>query len=176
MRLLILPLLVTIACAPVSSGQMGTGLPAGATGADVRVDEARPSVLTVPGASVEEVWHVLPAVFRALEIPGAVIDADALSYGNGRVTTPTVSGRSTRDLFRCGAGAGLTRGQYRIQFSITAQPRSTPSGDTELFIQTLAYGRLVDASRTGTTHCVSNGVLEEKLLEQVMTELGRGGD
>ncbi len=170
---LLLTLLVQVGCAPATGGPMGTGLPATASGPEVRVDEALPSVLAFPEATVEELWKVLPAAFRALGITAGVTDADALVYGNGRVPETTVAGRSTRDLFRCSAGAGLSLGQYRIQFGITAQPRRVRTGGSELFVQTAAFGRFVSASQSGTVYCVSNGALEGKIKEQAEAELAR---
>lgn len=170
-------LIVTLAlfgCASASSAPMGSGLPASAAGPEVRVDEALPSVLSFPGATVQELWRALPAAFRAVGMTAGVVDAEALVYGNGRVTETTVAGRPTRDLFRCSAGSSLSLGQYRIQFGITAQPRPLRTGGAELFIQTVASGRSVSASQSGTVHCVSNGSLESKIKEQVAAELARG--
>lgn len=75
---LLLLLLLPAGCAPTSSAQMGTGLPGAMSGPEVRVDEALPSVLDFPRASVEDLWRVLPATFQALGIPGGILDAGAL--------------------------------------------------------------------------------------------------
>ncbi|MGD8276402.1 MAG: hypothetical protein PVH00_00185 [Gemmatimonadota bacterium] len=164
----LLSLLVLAAgCAAGPSGRLVTGQPASMEGAEVRVTDTEPSVLEFPGATVEAVWKILPAVFSILEIPASVIDADARLYGNGRVTETRVAGRATRDLFRCGDDASLSPSQYRVQFGISAQPRPGPRGGVELFVQTTAFGRFVSASRSGTTHCVSNGTLETSIKEQV---------
>jgi len=172
----LLPLLVLAAgCAAGPSGRLGTGLPASMEGSEVRVDETAPSVLEFPGATVEAVWKVLPAVFSILEIPASVLDADARLYGNGRVTETRVAGRPTRDLFRCGDDTSLSPSQYRVQFGISAQPRPWPRGGVELYVQTTAFGRFVSASRSGTTHCVSNGTLEKRIKEQVDIALAVGG-
>ena len=170
------PLLVLAAsCAPGPSGQMGTGLAPTVSGPEVRVDEPLPSVLAFPQASVEDLWKVLPATFQALGITAGIIDAGGLVFGNGRVPESTVAGRSTVDLFRCAASSSLSVGRYRVQFGISAQPRKMASGGAELFVQTTAFGRMVSGSRSGTTHCVSNGTLEMKIQEQVETELARIG-
>jgi hypothetical protein len=50
-----------------------------------------------------------------------------------------------------------------------------PGGGAELFVQIEAFGRFVSASRSGTTHCVSNGKLELKIEEQMKAELARIG-
>jgi hypothetical protein len=140
-----------------------------------------PSLLQVSGDTVMSAMpsahlrKLLPATFRALDIPAGIIDARNLVYGNEKVTETTVAARSTRDLFRCSAGAGLSLGQYRIQFGITAQPRRLPSGGAELFLQTAAFGRLVSGNQSGTTQCVSNGVLDLKIREQMDIELARIG-
>ena len=144
-------------------------------GSEVRVDETAPAVLEFPGATVDGVWKVLPAAFSALEIPASILDARAKTYGNARVTETEVAGRSTRNLFRCGDDASLSPSQYRIEFGISAQPRPAPTGGVQLFVQTTAFGRFVSASRTGTTHCVSNGSIEKRLQEQIEIELSRGG-
>lgn len=91
------------------------------------------------------------------------------------MTQTTVAGKATRDLFRCGSQSGLAVGAYRVEFGITVQPRKTPAGGTELFVQTLASGRLVSGSRSGVTHYVSDGTLEAKIREQVALELARRG-
>ena len=166
-------ILLSVFAAGCAGGQLGSGLQGTAPGPEVRVDETLPSVLAFPRASVEDLWRVLPAAFRALEIPAGIIDPGALIYGNGRVTETSVAGRSTRDLFRCGATSGLSRGQYRIQFGISVQPRKVEGGGAELFLQTQASGSLVSGSRSGTTNCVSNGTLELRLKEQMDIELGR---
>ncbi len=172
----LLPLLVFVAgCAPGPGGQMGSGLPTSVGGPEVRVEGTLPSVLAFPQSSVDDLWRVLPATFLALDIPAGIIDARNLVYGNEKVTETTVAGRSTRDLFRCSAGAGLALGQYRIQFGITAQPRKIPSGGAELFLQTAAFGRIMSGSQSGTTQCVSNGVLDLKIREQMDIELARIG-
>jgi hypothetical protein len=158
----------------MTSGQLGTGSPTTFAGPEVRVDETLPSVLAFRGATVQEVWRVLPAVFAELGIPAGVIDADDLIFGQGKVTETRVAGTSTRNLFRCSASSGLSLGQYRIEFSISAQPRPGEGG-AELFVQTEAFGRMVSASRSGTTHCVSNGKLEMKIDEMVRIQLRRGG-
>ena len=173
-RLLLLSALAA-GCAPTSGTQMGTGLQGSMAGPEVRVDETLPSVLAFPGATVEDLWRVLPATFQALDIPAGVIDPEALIYGNGRVTETTVAGESTRDLFRCGSSSGLSVAQYRVQFGISVQPRNVEGRGAELFLQTQAFGRLVSGSRSGTTNCVSNGTLEKKIQEQLEVELGRGG-
>jgi len=144
-------------------------------GPEVRVDEALPSVLDFPRTTVEDLWRVLPATFQALGIPAGILDAGSMVYGNDRVTQTTVAGKATRDLFRCGSQSGLAVGSYRVEFGITAQPRKTPDGGAELFVQTLAAGRLVSGSRAGVTHCVSDGTLEAKIKEQVAVELARRG-
>jgi len=166
-------LAVSAACAPVSSGELSPGLQGTVSGSEVRVDETLPSVLAFPQATVDDLWKALPAAFQALEIPAGIVDASARVYGNGRVTETTAAGESTRDLFRCGAGSGLGVSQYRVQFGITAQPRPVLNGGAELFVQIEAFGRLVSGSRTGTTHCVSNGSLELKIKEQMDIQLGR---
>jgi hypothetical protein len=170
-RLLFLSVL-TAGCA---GGQLGTGLQGTTGGPEVRVDETIPSVILFSEASVETLWKVLPAAFQALEIPAGAIDPAALLYGNGRITETRVAGESTRDLFRCGSGSGLVLDQYRVQFGISAQPRRVPGGGAELFVQIEAFGRFVSASRSGTTHCVSNGKLELKIEEQMKAELARIG-
>lgn len=173
-KLLVLTAFVT-GCAPTVGGQISTGLQATAAGNEIRVDETLPSVLLFPYATVEDLWKVLPATFQELGIPAGIIDDGALIYGHGRVTETTVAGRPTRDLFRCGAQSGLSLEQYRVQFGISAQPRKVEGGGAELHVQTEAYGRLVSASRSGTTHCVSNGELEMAIKEQVEILLGGGG-
>ena len=162
-------------CAPMSGGQLGTGLQGTTGGSEVRVDETPPSVILFPEASVEDLWRVLPATFRALEIPAGIIDPDALLFGNGRITETRVAGKSTRNLFRCGASSGLLMDQYRIQFGISVQPRRVPGGGAELFVLIEAFGRIVSASRSGETHCVSNGTLELKINEQMKIESARTG-
>jgi hypothetical protein len=168
-------LMFCMATGCAGSGQLGTGLAPSISGPEVRVDETLPSVLAFSDASVADLWRVLPATFEALGIPGGILDANALIYGNERVRETRVAGEATRDLFRCSAGSGLSLGQYRVEFAITAQPRRVPSGGAELFVQTEAFGRLVTASRSGTTHCVSNGKLEMKIRDQVEIELRRNG-
>lgn len=162
-------------CAPIPGGQLGTGLQGTMGGSEVRVDETPPSVILFSEASVEDLWRALPATFQALEIPAGIIDPGALIYGNGRITETRVAGKATRDLFRCGANSGLMMDQYRVQFGISAQPRRVPAGGAEIFVQIQAFGRLVSASRSGETHCVSNGTLELKLDEQMKIELARIG-
>jgi hypothetical protein len=172
----LLPLLVLASgCAAGSTGQMGPGLPATVSGSEVRVEGTLPSVIAFPQASVDDVWKVLPAAFQALGIPAGIMDAGAMVYGNQNVTETKVAGQSTRDLFRCSASSGLSVGQYRIRFGISAQPRKMATGGTELFLQTTAVGRLVSGSRSGTTQCVSNGTLDLKIREQIEIELARIG-
>ncbi len=170
----LLPILAA-GCASMTSGDVGGGMPATVGGPEARVEETLPSVLSFPEASVDDLWRVLPGAFQALGIPAGIIDARARVYGNGTVTETSVAGKATRDLFRCAAGSGLSLGQYRVQFGISAQPRAAIDGGAELFVQTVAFGRMVSASRSGTTHCVSNGTLELKLKEQMDAELGRIG-
>jgi hypothetical protein len=172
-RCLIPVVVIASGCAAGPAGQLGTGLPGSVSGPEVRIEDAPPSVLAFPGASADDLWKVLPVTFQALDIPAGIMDPGARVYGSEKVTEATVAARSTRDLFRCGADAGLSPSQYRVQFGITAQPRRTPSGGAELIVQTAAFGRLVSASRSGTTHCVSNGSLELKIKEQVDIELAR---
>lgn len=162
-------------CASMTSGDVGGGMPATVGGPETRVEETLPSVLAFPRASVDDLWRVLPAAFQALGIPAGIMDPQARVYGNSSVTETTVAGKATRDLFRCAASSGLSVGQYRVQFGISAQPRKALDRGSELFVQTLAFGRLVSASRSGTTHCVSNGTLELKLKEQMDAELARIG-
>lgn len=174
-RALVLLVFLLFGCAGGTGGEIGPG-PAGSfSGPEVRVDETLPSIMAFPYATVESVWRVLPAAFEALGIPAGVIDPSARIYGNGVVRETSVAGRPTRDLFRCSAGSGLSLGQYRVQFGIAAQPRPMADGGTELFLQIEAFGRRVNASQSGTTHCVSNGILEMRLKEQVEAELARIG-
>ena len=168
-------LVLTAGCAAGSGGQMGTGMAATMGGSEVLVDETLPSVMAYPQANVAAVWKVLPAAFRELGMTAGVLDAGNLVYGNDRVPETTVGGKSTRDLFRCGAGSSLSVGQYRVQFGITAQPRPASAGGTELFVHIEAFGRMVSASRSGTTHCVSEGDIELMLKGQVAIELARIG-
>jgi len=133
------------------------------------------NIIKRPGGLFPDLWKVLPATFEALDIPAGILDARNLVFGNDRITKTRVAGESTRGLFRCGASSGLAVSQYRVEFGITVQPRAVPDGGVELFMQTAAFGRLVSASRSGTTHCVSNGTLEQKIREQVAVELGRIG-
>jgi len=174
-RFLITLVVLAAGCASGSGGQLGTGLAASVGGSEVRVEETAPAVLAFPGATVDDVWKALPATFRALGIPASVMDAAARIYGNGRVTETTVAGRSTRDLFRCGDDSSISPSQYRVQFGISAQPRAVASGGTELYVQTTAFGRFVSASRSGSTHCVSNGGIEKKLKEQIDIQLALAG-
>jgi hypothetical protein len=160
-------------CAAGSGEHVGSQLPASMSDRDVRVEAALPGMLAFPDATVEELWRVLPATFQALGIPAGILDAPNKVYGNQRVTESRVADESLRDLFRCGADAGLTRTQYRIQFAITAQPIPVRGGGAELRLQTAATGRAVSASRSGTTQCVSNGTLEMKFQEQIEIELRR---
>ncbi len=171
-----IPLLVlAVGCASGSGGQLATGMPGSIGGAEIRVDETAPAVLAFPGATVDDVWKALPATFRALGIPASVMDATAHIYGNARVTETTVAGRSTRDLFRCGDDASISPSQYRVQFGISGQPRKAGTSGVELYVQTTAFGRFVSASRTGTTHCVSNGEIEKKMKEQIDIQLALTG-
>jgi len=95
----------------LSEGRLEVGL-----GAGWLADEYAAAGIPFERASVDAVWKVLPAAFQALGIPGRVMDAGALVYGNDKVTETTVAGRATRDLFRCGATSGLSRWCIISQF------------------------------------------------------------
>jgi hypothetical protein len=168
--------LLAVACAPATTGGSTEAVTSVATsgGSTVRVDQADPSAMTFREATVDDVWKVLPAAFAALRIEGAVMDPAAKVYGNPKVIMSTIARQNVRDMFRCGA-EGLSMADYRLEFGIAAQPRKIVSGGTELSVQTTALGRSTSASRSGNTHCVSNGRLELALEKQIRVELDRIG-
>ncbi|HEX6135539.1 MAG TPA: hypothetical protein VFZ24_16325 [Longimicrobiales bacterium] len=169
-------LVLSISCAPTSPpGLSGTVPPRGVAGDVVRVDEAAPSILAFPSARADELWLALPVAFERLGIPANVMDRGARIYGNPKVTSSTIAGRPARSLFRCSeGGAGVaSMAQYRIEFGIAVQPRPVADRGAELIVQTQALGRIVEASRSGTIHCVSNGELESRMKEEIEAELER---
>lgn len=173
----LMPLLVLAAgCASGSGEYVGSQLAASGSETHNRVDAALPSNLAFPDATVDDLWRVLPAAFVALEIPAGVVDARNLVYGNQRVTEQKVADEYLRNLFRCASGSSLSGTRYRFEFGITAQPITSPGGGTELRIQTAALGRAIRGSSSGTTQCVSNGKLEEKIRGQVLLELAKIGE
>ncbi|HSK20233.1 MAG TPA: hypothetical protein VK912_13855 [Longimicrobiales bacterium] len=155
------------ACGPVAPG-MASGTPSGVTGSEVHLDRAEPSTLTFRTATANELWRVMPSVFQGLGISAGVIDARSRIYGSPDVRLSSIGGQRVLSMFRCtneGTGMASTT-QYRVEFGIAVQPRPAGSG-AELIVDVQAMGRLTDPSRSGTIHCVSNGVLEGMLKERL---------
>lgn len=163
------------ACAPAGPRLSDTVPPPGVAGSTYRLEEARPSILEFPDATPEELWRVLPAAFDAAGIPANVMDRTARIYGNPQIRASSIGERPTRNLFRCtNEGVGVASfTQFRIEFGIAAQPRAVRDGGAELIVRTQAQGRFVDASRSGTVHCVSNGMMERTLRGHIIVELAR---
>jgi len=159
-------------CSTGMSPSTLSGVPAGVSGSEVRVDPASAGILEFPSASSDDLWRVLPGAFQTLGIPADILDAANRVYGNQRVTAQRVADKPLRDLFRCGSGGGLASVQYRIQFGIMAQPFPRRSGGSELRLETAATGRAVSASASGTTQCVSTGLLEMRFREVIEAALG----
>jgi hypothetical protein len=163
------------ACAPATTGgstEDPSGM-SGMSGSVARLDDAAPSSLVFKNATAAEVWKVLPAAFNALKLEAGILDAANRIYGNQKVVESTIARQPVYDLFRCAAGSGLSANDYRVEFGIAAQPRKLVDGGTELLVQISAFGRITSPSRTGNTHCVSNGSLERALDYQIQAELQR---
>ena len=160
-------LMALAGCGAVAPG-MSPGAPSGVTGSEVHLDRAEPSTLTFRSATANDLWRVMPTVFQDLGIPAAVIDARSRIFGNPNVRLSSIGGQRVLSMFRCtneGTGMASTT-QYRVEFGIAVQPRPAASGAV-LIVDVQAMGRLTDPARSGTVHCVSNGVLEKMLRERL---------
>jgi hypothetical protein len=125
----------------------------------------------------DQAWHVLPEVYDALGLGGAVTDAVGRSFGNPEVTSRTLAGSRTDSFFRCaneGAGPSAVN-RFRIRFSITTTVAAAEDGTTRLTTDVVATGRPWEGTSSGAVICASKGTLEAAIERGVLERAGSGG-
>jgi len=166
-----------VACAPGTGATFDTpqGTPAGVNGNEIRTEKLPPAIIELPYHSADLVWQALPLVFAELKIPAAVMDARGRVFGNGRVVVSSIGGEPVRSMFRCATDGSASSGgtALRLQFGITAAPRSVGPTKTELLVRTTAHATSIEASRSGTIACTSNGLLETRIKRALEAQLAK---
>lgn len=165
------------ACAPSRAGialPRGEATPAEAAfiGAswDARLDlhwdeAARAFRVAVPP---DTAWMLLPDVYEALEIAGAVVDPDNRVFGYGPAPVPSIGGGSLSTFVDCGYGPGGPNAVvYEVSLHILTRVRAADGAD-DAVLETLVRGTAHDrASRTRPIRCSSTGDLERLIAESV---------
>lgn len=149
----------------------------GMTGAEVRLSETGSSSDATLRISPDAAWQVLPLAYDTLGLGGGVVDAQARSYGNPKVTSRTLSGARTDTFFRCAnqGTAASSVNRFRIEFSIATTVSATDEGLARLTTNIAAMGTPWEGTSSGRIVCVSRGILEQAIQEQVKAFAGRGG-
>lgn len=142
------------------------------TSAHVRIQVEGPATSTVE-ADAERVLALLPQVFDALGVEIDVNDPDARAVGVLKFTKRRIAGEPTERLVRCGNdGAGPSAmSVYRIQLSVLTRVQPMAGGMTAVQTEVRGDAMPVDGSSSARTLCVSNGRIEQMILERLRAGL-----
>lgn len=149
--------------------QMLDGAPA------IRMDATRaPTVLL--GASPEQVWGAIPAVYAALEIPAEIAEPAAFTYGTTRFTRSRLGGDRITRFLRCGSqgsGSGaLPVTAYRVRLSVISSVEpGTTAGTARLTTRVQGSATSVEGTGSAMVGCSSTGELEQRIHALLLERL-----
>lgn len=139
------------------------------SGYDIRLRRDPSSAVPLAGASAEQVWRLLPAVYDELGIPLRHIDPATRTLGNRSVTSSRVGGERIAAFLRCGSqgmGPGGTGG-YQLRLSVLTTVEDREGGAA---VRTEVNGTAAGATSASVT-CASSGALERRVAERLQTLL-----
>jgi hypothetical protein len=174
----LLSALLLSACASGSAGMDPVFQPSGihgvGGGADLRLSETGSIAETTVGISPAAAWLVLPQVYDSLGLGGGVLNAQARSYGNPRVSVRTIAGSRVDRLFRCAnEGTGPSSvSRLRIRFSIFTTVSEAGEGEAQIRTSVVATGSPREGTSTSSVVCISKGMLESAIERQVANRAG----
>jgi len=123
-------------------------------------------------ASAERVWQLVPDVYRELQLSARIMNADAMEYGNERISGTRVHGQPLERYFRCGASAGpASAGGLRVQFRIVTKVAAAGAASSELITRINASATPLEGTSTARFLCASTGALEEEIAKAINKRL-----
>ena len=171
--------LLCVAAAVVLAGCSSAPSPARAPGPSASIGETEtgttfrlggdPNAVSVTlESSPDQVWAVLPGVYRELGIPSEATDAATRTVGTKAFSGSRVGPHRTTEVVSCGTqGAGPSSGgMFRTRLSILTKVESAGSG-TRLSTEITGSATRVEGTSTGAIACVSSGALEKTIREMV---------
>lgn len=175
---LLLPLAL-IACAPAAPSTGSAPRPprvlATGDGAYIDVGSDNAGSSTRVSASTEQVWAILPEVYRELGIEVGTSDPSSRLLGNQQITASRrFAGEPLTNLLRCGTtatGAPIAS-TYRIRMSVLTNLQ--PVSATETGVRTVVQATATNNAGVSTdpVACASTGALEERIATEVQARLG----
>lgn len=126
------------------------------------------------GATPDQVWGVLPAVYQGLGIAVGTSLPDTKTIGNTKlVLNRSLAGRPLSDFLSCGdgpTGAPLAN-NYRVEMALVTVLTPTPNGGTrvETRVGASAANRAVSGA---TVSCTTTGRLEAMIAERIKNHVG----
>ena len=138
------------------------------TGTTFRLGEDPNAVSVSIENSPDQVWAVLPGVYRELGISSDATDAATRTVGTKAFSGSRVGPHRTTEVVTCGTqGAGPSSGgMFRTRLSILTRVESAGSG-TRLSTEITGSATRVEGTSTGPIACVSTGLLEKTIRERV---------
>jgi len=146
------------------------------TGPGGRVQEVRPTETVASAdyveASLEEVWTALLAAYKAMGIPGDVLDSRNMTVGNRGFRAERIDGSRLSRFVDSGSGArgSPSADSYHVTMSVVTR---VSEQDTERVLLETEVSATADPRdrRGGVVRCTTTGVLEDRIVTLVKAAL-----
>lgn len=180
--------LLALGCA--STG--GSGTPSGGTrdqnvsfrtnlqgqGFQLRMTEDIVLAVDTVGVEPDRLWPEVPAAYDALGVPITTVNAEARVIGaiEARVRG-RIGNRPVSRFVRCGSTmTGEVADQYEVYLTSITQVEPVAADSGRSIVTSHVTAMAQGSATSNTVQCATRGRLENDIREQLLLEVGRGGD